>query len=159
MWFDLPAITRSTKVLVLTGKSGAGKTELALALDPCDKNLLVRDTDDLRKLSPAHTKIVFDDFNLAKWNAEDVIHVLDVSRVTSVRCRYETVRIQPWVVPLGKRTALERINVIVVPVGWANQTGTRRFNKFVANPRQPVLVLVQVAQGALRGSVCLAPLT
>ena len=97
MWFDLPAITRSTKVLVLTGKSGAGKTELALALDPCDKNLLVRDTDDLRKLSPAHTKIVFDDFNLAKWNTEDVIHVLDVSRVTSVRCRYETVRIQPWV--------------------------------------------------------------
>ena len=40
---------------------------------------------------------MFDDFNLAKWNAEDVIHVLDVSRVTSVRCRYETVRIQPWV--------------------------------------------------------------
>ena len=96
-WFDLPALHTSGKVLVLTGKSGTGKTELAIALEPRGKTLLVRDTDDLRRLSPAHTKIVFDDFNLSTWSPEDAIHLLDVAHATSVRCRYETVRIQPWV--------------------------------------------------------------
>ena len=62
--------------------------------------------------------------------------------------------------PLGKHTTLERIDFIVRS-RWENVPHWNVWIKLCclkdleADPRQPVLVPVQVAQGALRGSVCL----
>lgn len=88
--FKLPAQDLSTAVL-LTGISNAGKTEYALA--HFSNPLLVRAKDDLLELKTSHDGIVFDDMCFRQWPVEAIIHLLDMSKHTSIQCRYRNVRI------------------------------------------------------------------
>ena len=91
----LAEVVNDRKSLVMTGASGTGKTELAIVMAPSDKTLLVCTIDDLKNLTPQHTKIVFDDFNCNTTNMtfEEAIHLADLAHSATVRCRYRNVTI------------------------------------------------------------------
>lgn len=79
------------KSLLLLGKSGTGKTSLALA---AFKNaLLVRNLEQLKELSNEHDGIVFDDVMMSKLEREEKIHLLDVEHETGWNIKFGTAHI------------------------------------------------------------------
>jgi len=92
--FPWPPITDWTKSHLLVGPSGIGKTEFAIAhfANP----LFVRERQELADFQAGfHDGIVFDDFRIfnnlngrGDWTAEKQIHLLDVTRPTTVRVLY-----------------------------------------------------------------------
>jgi len=66
----------SSKVLVLLGPSGMGKTELAKAL--FSKPLVVSHIDQLKELTPKHNCVILDDMNFSHLKTEDAIHLTDL---------------------------------------------------------------------------------
>lgn len=75
-----------TRVLVLLGESGTGKTQRALAM--FHNPLLVRHIDRLKSLTPKHDGVVFDDLAFRHWPRESVIHLLDFDEDSDVNCRH-----------------------------------------------------------------------
>lgn len=86
--FTVPLQELSTKALLIFGPTGCGKTQYACAhfKNPC----VVRHTDDLKKLNPDHDGIVFDDFSVAHWPVNSVIHLLDWDLDSSINVKHGT---------------------------------------------------------------------
>ena len=113
--YDLFALATSNKCLVLTGMSGAGKTELALALHPSNANLLVRSLDDLKNFRQGyHTKIVFDDFSMKDMKMHVCLHMLDIAHTATIKCRYTNATI-PAGIPRVFTTNLPLASIVPVP--------------------------------------------
>jgi len=85
---------KENKVIVLYGKSGAGKTEFALA--HFERPLLVSEMDDLKGLTARNDGIVFDDMEFTTLSAKAVIKLLDTSYKRSIQARYRNA-----VIPAG----------------------------------------------------------
>jgi len=79
------------KATLITGSSGTGKTQFALA--HFKNPLLVSHIDKLKTLTPDHDGIVFDDMSFTHWPAESVIHLLDFECEREIHVRYGTVTI------------------------------------------------------------------
>lgn len=88
--FRHPPLVLDRPVL-LYGPSGIGKTQFALA--HFKSPLLVKEIDDLKKLTSKHDGIVFDDMSFKHWPAESVIHLLDIETSSSIHCRNTNARI------------------------------------------------------------------
>lgn len=85
---DLLSLEKST---LITGPSGTGKTQWALA--HFKNPLLVSHVDKLKTLNPDHDGIVFDDMSFDHWPPESVIHLLDTEVEREIHVRYGTVTI------------------------------------------------------------------
>lgn len=85
--------TKLTSVFV-TGRSGTGKTQWALA--HFKNPLLVRHIDALKTLTPDHDGVVFDDMCFDHWPIESVIHLLDFELASDIHVRYGTVHVPPY---------------------------------------------------------------
>ncbi len=72
--------------LIVSGPSGTGKTQYALTLGK--KPLLVRHADMLRRLTPEHDLIVFDDMSFRHWPRESCIHLVDLDEEAQINIRY-----------------------------------------------------------------------
>lgn len=75
-----------SKSVLLTGLSGSGKTQWALA--HFKNPLFVSHIDKLKILSPDHDGIVFDDMAFDHWPVESVIHLLDMDMEREIHLRY-----------------------------------------------------------------------
>lgn len=82
---------RKTKALILLGRSGTGKTELAKAL--FDRPLLVRDINQLKGLDSQHDGIIFDDMVL-DYRREAIIHLMDLENRSGVNVKFGTEEIE-----------------------------------------------------------------
>jgi len=73
------------KSVILIGPTNIGKTCWALShfLNP----LLVRHTEDLKRLHPDHDGIVFDDMEFSHWPRTAQIHILDMDFPTSINVK------------------------------------------------------------------------
>ena len=85
---DLSAWEPARQALVLAGVSGAGKTQFALHHFK-GKALLVRELEDLKKLTAEHSGIVFDDIDCSRLPAVVAIHLLDLENASSIPCRHK----------------------------------------------------------------------
>ena len=76
--------------LILTGRSGTGKTELAIAIfkKMVRNPLLVRDINQLKGLNHGHDGIIFDDISLKGLKRERIIHLIDVERASGVDIKH-----------------------------------------------------------------------
>lgn len=88
--FCVPLIPE-VQVHLFTGPSGIGKTQYAIA--HFSKPLVCSHLDDLRRLSPDHDGIVFDDMSFRHMPVEFVIHLLDWDLERSLHVRWGTVTI------------------------------------------------------------------
>jgi len=88
---NMEEVKSRRKCLVITGRSGAGKTQTALKIapKPC---LLVSHIDDLKKLKKWHKSIVFDDMKFTHYPAQSRIHLVDYlsPRTRSINVKYGT---------------------------------------------------------------------
>lgn len=82
--FVQPPVVLDRPILIY-GPSGIGKTQFALA--HFKNPLLVKEIDDLKRLTKKHDGIVFDDMSFKHWPAESVIHLLDYESRSSIHCR------------------------------------------------------------------------
>ena len=82
----LTAWKRDCHLLVLTGGTGVGKTQWALAQGT--NPLLVRHLDQLRSLDASHDLIVLDDMSFAHIPREAAIHLCDMEEPSPVHIRY-----------------------------------------------------------------------
>lgn len=83
--------------LILSGKTGTGKTGLARALgmDYCPAGIcFVRHRDALKQYKPDQC-IVFDDFHFDGWVREEVLHLLDCNNEGQINVKHSMVRIPP----------------------------------------------------------------
>lgn len=78
-------------MVLLTGASGTGKTRFAL--DHFEKPLLVSRMEDLKRLTPNHDGIVFDDFSFAGYTIEDCIHICDTEMPRTINVKHGSVTI------------------------------------------------------------------
>lgn len=85
---DLSAWEPARRALVLAGVSGAGKTQFALHHFK-GKGLLVRELEDLKKLTAEHSGIVFDDMDCSGLPTVVAIHLLDLELGSSIPCRHK----------------------------------------------------------------------
>lgn len=82
-----------TKVLILWGDTGLGKTSMAKILVP-KPALMVSHLDDLKKFrSGYHKGIIFDDVSIKHLPETSQIHLLDSFDTRSIHVRYGTVTI------------------------------------------------------------------
>lgn len=79
------------KSTVVYGPSETGKTSFILA--HFKNPLLVRHIDTLKKLSPDHDGVVFDDMCFTHWPPESVIALVDIDFDSDIHVRYGTVHI------------------------------------------------------------------
>ena len=89
-----PIDFEASKVWVLSGKPGIGKTEFALAHP--GNWLLVTEKEDLKRFDEnEHSGIVFDDFghHMRATEREQLINILDSNHERSVRILYAAIRI------------------------------------------------------------------
>jgi len=84
-----------SKSVLITGRSGTGKTQFALA--HFKNPLLVSHVDKLKTLTPDHDGIVFDDMAFNHWPPESVIHLLDIELERELHVRWGTVTIPSYV--------------------------------------------------------------
>lgn len=75
--------------LVFIGKSNMGKTQFALS--HFKNPLLVRHLDKLKKLTPEHDGIVFDDMSFLHCPRQTHIYLLDIEEESELNVRYGTV--------------------------------------------------------------------
>lgn len=73
------------------GPSGTGKTSFVVA--HFDNPLLVSHIDALKKLTPDHDGIVFDDMSFTHYPTEAVIHLVDQDMDRDIHVRYGTAHI------------------------------------------------------------------
>ena len=78
--------------ILLSGPSNTGKTHYASA--HFKSPLVCSHIDDLKKLTPDHDGVVFDDMSFKHWPVESVIHLLDREFNRSLNVRYGTVFIR-----------------------------------------------------------------
>jgi hypothetical protein len=82
-----------TKVLILYGDTGMGKTSMAKIMVP-KPALMVSHLDDLKKFRPGyHQGIIFDDVSIKHLPETAQIHLLDNYETRSIHVRYGTVTI------------------------------------------------------------------
>ena len=72
--------------VVLAGKSGAGKTQFALA--HFNHPLLMKHVEDLRKISDRTDGLVFDDMPFSSWSTTEVIILLSIELDRTLKARY-----------------------------------------------------------------------
>lgn len=89
--FNIPPIEFEEKAVLMWGDTHLGKTEFALA--HFKNPLLVRHIDDLKKLRPQHDGIVFDDMSFTHWPKDNVKHLLDWNRTSTIHCRFSNAKI------------------------------------------------------------------
>jgi hypothetical protein len=83
-------------VLVIHGKPGTGKTQLAMAAMVAKTGnkdfIMVSERNQLQKLaeSPVGTAVLFDDFNTDEFTREGLIHLVDSEQERSIRILYGT---------------------------------------------------------------------
>lgn len=66
------------KALYLFGRSGIGKTTLAIQIAK-DKGLVIRHKDEMKKVDPNnHQAIIFDDMSFSSYSRESCINLLDM---------------------------------------------------------------------------------
>lgn len=75
-----------TKTLFITGKSGVGKTQLAITL--LRKPLVVRHMDHLKKLNESHKGIIFDDMSFAHLPRVSNIHLVDIEVESQINVKH-----------------------------------------------------------------------
>lgn len=80
------------KALCLFGKAGTGKTEFGL--DHFKFPLLIRHTDDLKRINPKTDGLVFDDLSFNRWSPQNVIHLLDLAHDSTINVKHSTVTIK-----------------------------------------------------------------
>jgi hypothetical protein len=73
------------------GPSETGKTSFVIA--HFKNPLVVSHIDTLKKLSPDHDAIIFDDMVFTAWEPEAVIHLVDIDLDRDIHIRYSTVHI------------------------------------------------------------------
>lgn len=78
--------------VAIIGPTGCGKTTWATVVCP-KPALWCRHIDDLRKLSPQHKSIIFDDMDFTHWPRVAQIHLTDQHMNSSINVRYGTVSI------------------------------------------------------------------
>jgi len=83
-----------SKSILLTGPSGTGKTEFALA--HFKNPLFVRHMDKLKQLNCDHDGIVFDDMSWTHIHPEAIIHLLDMAHESDIHIRYGTATIPKY---------------------------------------------------------------
>lgn len=77
----------SKQAVVITGKSGAGKTAWSLA--HWTKPFLVSHIDQLKEFNPlVYDAIVFDDMSFNHWPVSSCIHLVDVEMPRFINCRH-----------------------------------------------------------------------
>lgn len=79
------------KCVLLSGKPGTGKTEFAL--DHFKFPLLVRHTEDLKRLHSKHDGLVFDDISFHNWSPQNVIHLMDLAHGSTINVKHSSVHI------------------------------------------------------------------
>lgn len=87
--FNIPMLDAellSTRAIVLTGTSGVGKTQYALA--HFRKPLLLSHIDQLKELKKDHDGIVFDDMTFRHWPPQSCIHLLDLELPRAINVKY-----------------------------------------------------------------------
>lgn len=77
--------------VLLYGSSGIGKTHYAAS--HFENPLVCSHIDNLKKLSPDHDGVIFDDMSFKHWPVESVIHLLDREFDRSLNVRYGTISI------------------------------------------------------------------
>lgn len=89
--FLRPAVDFTEKSTHVFGPSGTGKTSYVVAhfLNP----LVISHIDALKKLTPDHDAIVFDDMSFLHWPPETVIHLVDKDFDRDLHIRYGTVHV------------------------------------------------------------------
>jgi len=80
-----------SKMIVLIGKPGIGKTEFAKA--HFNNPLIVSTMDDLGSLNEEHDGIIFDDVDFRHMHRNHQIHICDVNMTRSIHIRYITATI------------------------------------------------------------------
>lgn len=80
-----------TKTTLVYGPSNSGKTSFVLA--HFKNPLFVSHMDTLKKLSPDHDAIVFDDMSFAHIPPDAIIHLVDFDNDRDIHVRYGTVHI------------------------------------------------------------------
>lgn len=80
------------KPIVLVGPSGCGKTSWALRVSP-KPALLCSHMDDLKRLSPEHCSIIFDDMDFKHLPRPTQIYLCDADVDRSIHCRHSTAMI------------------------------------------------------------------
>lgn len=92
---DLETI-KKTKVIVLFGKAGIGKTVAVDQWLEGQEYLGVTDIDDLKNYDPTvHKAIVFDDFAPMNMTREQKLALFEQGKARTIRCRYENADIPP----------------------------------------------------------------
>lgn len=77
--------------IILSGGTGLGKTQYAL--HHFNYPLICSHIDDLKKMTPDHDGIIFDDMSFRHWPATACIHIVDMELPRSVNVKHTTVTI------------------------------------------------------------------
>lgn len=89
---QLQALQLPDKPIVLVGPSGCGKTTWALRVCP-KPALLCSHMDDLKRFSPEHRCIIFDDMDFKHLPRPTQIYLVDQDCDRSIHCRHATAMI------------------------------------------------------------------
>ena len=91
-WFTL----KDKRSLVVVGPSGYGKTQGMLALTKYFNNrpLLITEKNDLKKINPKTDIIIMDDLSMEKFDVNELKHLLDSEKTSSIRVLYSSQEIK-----------------------------------------------------------------
>lgn len=78
---------------MLAGRSGAGKTQLALS--QFQQPVICQHLEDLRLVTTTTDGIVFDDVSFFDHEPEQIIQLLSVEIPRTIKGRYENIRLEP----------------------------------------------------------------
>lgn len=96
-YFTLPE--EGMKSIIVKGTSGCGKTSWAKHVAP-KPALFVTHMDDLRKLTPEHKSIIFDDMDFKHFPRSAQIHITDRFDTRSIHIRYGTATIPAGIIKI-----------------------------------------------------------
>lgn len=110
--YKLPTLWDPRYTLILSGKSGLGKTSLAKALMPTA--LLCSHMDTLKNYDPSvYFGIIFDDMNFSHFPRESQIHLVDTFEDRDLHCRHVTAYL-PAGTPRICTTNLHGYNILLL---------------------------------------------